>query len=105
MMLCTQFRRRDEIFLHSENDMETREERTKNQEFLLRASKQGDVASVRALLEGGVVQIDGVNWVRLLSALRQAACGARDNVDVACAGWPNRYELSVRMDPTSRSVV
>jgi hypothetical protein len=48
-------------------------EKTENTSNLLRASEEGDVAAVRALLESGNVDVNGVTWVRLLSALRQTA--------------------------------
>jgi hypothetical protein len=60
--------------------METQEEkmenpeRLKNLERLVKASREGDVAAVRALLESGNVDVDGADdVVRLLSALRQTA--------------------------------
>jgi hypothetical protein len=50
------------------------EKKKKNPECLLTASRWGDVAAVRALLESGNVDVNGVDdWVRLLSALRQTA--------------------------------
>jgi hypothetical protein len=58
--------------------METLEEKKKNLKRLLWASEKGAVAAVRALLESGNVDVNGVHhdsWVRLLSALRQTADG------------------------------
>jgi hypothetical protein len=56
--------------------METLEEKAKNLRSLLRASEEGDVATVRAVLESGYVDLNGVDdLVRLLSALRQTAHG------------------------------
>jgi hypothetical protein len=51
--------------------METLDEKTENQERLLKASEKGDVVVVRALLESGNVDVNGANEVRLLSARRQ----------------------------------
>jgi hypothetical protein len=48
-------------------------EKKKNIRRLLEASRVGDVAAVRALLESGNVDVNGADEVRLLSALRQTA--------------------------------
>jgi hypothetical protein len=56
--------------------MKTLEEKTENLRRLVTGSKEGDVAAVRALLESGNVDVNGVDdgdWVRLFSALRQTA--------------------------------
>jgi hypothetical protein len=53
--------------------MEALEEKKKNLERLLKASREGDVAAVRALLENGSVDVNGGDKVRLLSALRRTA--------------------------------
>jgi hypothetical protein len=45
--------------------MEPLEEKTKNLERLLKASREGDVAAVRALLERGSVDVNGANEVRV----------------------------------------
>jgi hypothetical protein len=55
--------------------MESLEEKTKSLERLLKASREGDVAAVRALLERGSVDVNGANEVRLLPVLRRTACG------------------------------
>jgi hypothetical protein len=56
--------------------MELLEEKTKNLERLLKASREGDVAAVRALLERGSVDVNGANEVRLLPVLRRTARGS-----------------------------
>jgi hypothetical protein len=53
--------------------METLDEKMENLERLRSASYKGDVAAVRVLLEGGSVDVNGVDKVRLLSARRQTA--------------------------------
>jgi hypothetical protein len=55
------------------NDLKLEKENPKR---LLKASEKGDVAAVRALLDSGNADANGVfdgHWVRLLSALRQTA--------------------------------
>jgi hypothetical protein len=53
--------------------METLDEKKKNLCRLRSASRVGDVAAVCPLLESGNVNVNEVNEVRLLSALRQTA--------------------------------
>jgi hypothetical protein len=97
-----------QVYIH---DLEL--EKKKNLKRLLKASEKGDVAAVRALLESGNVDVNGVDdgdWVRLLSAPRQTAawllCGKRVGaVDVVCGykltdGFIT-HEVSVWMDRTT----
>jgi hypothetical protein len=58
----------------SAKHMETLWKKKNLLELLLKASREGDVVVVRALLKSGKVDINGVDdGVRLLSALRQTA--------------------------------
>jgi hypothetical protein len=93
--------------------VETLTEKEENQERLLKASREGDAAAVRALLESGDVDANGVDKVRLFSALRQTACrslsGYGRNGSAACACGLTvgfiAHELSVRTDSTSSCVI
>jgi hypothetical protein len=79
----------------SATHMETPEEKTKNLLRLRKATIKGDAAAVRALLESGNVDVNGVeDWVRLCSALRQTArdftaemAGAADATWAVSPGW------------------
>jgi hypothetical protein len=53
--------------------MESLEEKTTNFDRLLKASREGDEAAVRELLENGNVDANGANEVRLLPVLRRTA--------------------------------
>ena len=53
--------------------MESLEEKRRNLELLLKASREGDEAAVRELLENGNVDANGANEVRLLPVLRRTA--------------------------------
>jgi hypothetical protein len=55
--------------------MESLEAKEKNVERLLKASREGDVTAVRALLGNGNVDVNGANEVRLLPDLRRTARG------------------------------